>query len=124
MKIRCLFCVLIFLTGGLNAQVKVQNLLTENLSNPIGLNVQQPRFSWQLSSEKRNVMQTAYELKVSTTSGGSDVWNSGKVTSDQSVYVPYSGQALQSGTKYYWQVRVWDNTGKASGWSAPAFWQT
>ena len=66
------------------AQVKVQNLLTENLTNPIGLDVPQPRFSWQLSGDQRNLLQTAYEIKLS--SGKKAVWTSGKVSSDQSVH--------------------------------------
>jgi len=48
------------------AQLKVQNLLIENLVNPIGIDVQQPRFSWQLSSPKRNTLQAAYEIKLSS----------------------------------------------------------
>src|SRR4030095_2832736 len=52
--------------------------------------------------------------------GGGDFWSSGKVNSDQSVHVPYGGQPLQTGKKYYWQVRVWDNKGKTSAWSEPA----
>jgi len=74
------------------AQVKIHQLLTENLSNPIVLDVQQPRFSWQLASEQRNVSQTAYDLKVSTDKG--QVWSSGKVSSNQSVQVLYAGAAL------------------------------
>jgi len=104
------------------AQVKIQHLLTENLTNPIGLDVQQPRFSWQLASDKRNVAQTAYELKVSADKG--QVWSSGKVSSSQSVQVPYAGAALQSNKKYTWELRVWDKNGKASPWSEPAFFQT
>jgi alpha-L-rhamnosidase len=101
------------------AQVKVQNLLTENRVNPIGLDVTQPRFTWQLVSDKRNTTQTAYEIKVS--SNNKDVWSSGKVNSDQSVQVPYNGTALQSDTKYSWQVHIWDNNGQKSEWSAPAY---
>ncbi len=56
---------LFFLTTTISAQVKVVNLLTENQTNPIGLDVQQPRFSWQLVSEQRNISQTAYEITVS-----------------------------------------------------------
>ncbi len=104
------------------AQVKIQHLLTENLINPIGLDVQQPRFSWQLLTDKRNVAQTAYEIVVATDKA--DVWKSDKVTSNQSVQVAYAGAALQSGKKYTWKVKVWDNTGKSSSWSAPAFFQT
>src|SRR5665647_2700649 len=79
------------------AQVKVQNLLTENLINPIGLDVHQPRFTWRLASNKRNITQTAYEIKVNATSkSNSAIWSSGKVLSDQSVQVAYEGNPLQS----------------------------
>ena len=104
-----------------DAQVKLQNLLTENMRDPIGIDVQQPRFSWQLAGNQRNVMQTAYEVTVSE--GKNNVWKSGKVKSDQSVHVLYSGKALQAGKKYTWQVRVWDNNAKASPWSETASFQ-
>lgn len=105
----------------LSAQVKIQNLLTENLSDPIGIESQQPRFSWQLLSDQRNVLQTAYEIKVS--SGKKNAWSSGKILSGESVQVAYKGNQLQSGTKYNWQVRVWDNKRKVSAWSKPAIFQ-
>lgn len=104
------------------AQVKVQNLLTENRTNPIGIDVQQPRFTWQLVSDKRNTVQSAYAIQV--LSGKSVVWNSGTVEGSQSVQVAYGGPALQSNIKYSWKVRVWDNDGQPSEWSAPAFFQT
>ena len=103
------------------AQVVVKNLLTENLTNPIGLDEKLPRFSWQLSSDMRNSSQNAYEIKVSA--GKTAVWNSGKIVTSQSVHVPYAGTALQSGKKYSWQVRVWDNTDKLSAWSEVASFQ-
>jgi alpha-L-rhamnosidase len=103
------------------AQSKVGNLLVENLENPVGLDVPQPRFSWQLSSDKRNVQQIAYEIKV--VDGKTVAWSSGRQESDASVQVPYGGTALKSGKKYTWQVRVWDNSGKVSLWSSPANFQ-
>ncbi|MCF3110454.1 glycoside hydrolase family 78 protein [Niabella sp. CC-SYL272] len=103
------------------AQSEVKNLRTENRVDPLGLDVLQPRFSWQLESGKRNVMQTAYEIRVVTNK--SNVWSSGKVLSDSSVHVTYKGAALKSGEKYQWQVRVWDNSGKASAWSRTAGFQ-
>ena len=126
-KIICVFFAI--LAGGTcAAQVKVQHLLTEDQVDPIGIDARVPRFSWKLDAgDKRDVMQTAYEIKVSTykvlKKGKHEVWNTGKVMSDQSVYVPYKGETLLPGQKYYWQVRVWDNPGKASEWSAPASWQ-
>jgi len=104
------------------AQVRVTNLLCENLVNPIGIDAAQPRFSWQLTSDKRNVMQTAYEIKV--TSGKSTIWSSSKISSDSSAHVYYKGASLQPGTKYLWQVRVSDNSGKGSEWSEPASFHT
>lgn len=103
------------------AQVKVDNLLTENLTDPIGIDILQPRFSWQLSGSQRGLQQSAYEIKV--TSGKKTVWATGKQASDQSVHVLYKGVALQAGEKYDWQVRVWDSKGKVSAWSKPSFFQ-
>lgn len=123
-------CFLLFqlLTTRLFAQVSVQQLLTENRTNPVGLDVTIPRLSWQLVTTKRNVLQTAYEIRVSTDAASvakGTSWQSGRVASEQSVHVPYGGAALQPSQRYYWQVRVWDNTSpKPSAWSAPAFWQT
>jgi len=106
-------------------QVVVKNPLTENQKNPLGVDVK-PRFSWQLVSAKRNVMQAAYEIRVSDTQASltkATMWSSGKVNADQSIFVAYGGKPLQSGKKYFWQVRVWDTTGKTSPWSEPSFWQ-
>ena len=104
------------------SQLTVSHLLCENLVNPIGIGETHPRFSWQLSSDKRNLMQTAYELKVSA--GKKTIWNTGKVNSDQSVFVPYNGEELKTGNRYTWQLRVWDNKGRTSSWSDPATFQT
>jgi alpha-L-rhamnosidase len=125
MKKSLLLPTLLLLTSTLCAQVLVKNPLTENLKNPLGVDVN-PRFSWQLTSDKRNVMQIAYEIRVSDSQANlakANVWSSGKVKSDQSLFVEYKGVPLQSGKKYFWQVRVWDQSGKASPWSEPAFWQ-
>lgn len=109
------------------SQVSVKNLLCEHMVNPIGLDVARPRFSWQLESAKRNTMQSAYEIRVGSNSslsqGKNIIWNSGKLASSQSVYLPYGGPGMKSGNRYYWQVRAWDNTGKASAWSQPAYWE-
>jgi alpha-L-rhamnosidase len=110
------------------AQSKVVDTKVENLTNPIGIDIAKPVFSWKLQSDKRNVMQAAYEIKVATDastlgSGKNLLWTSGKVDSDKSLYVPYAGPGLTSGEKYFWQVRVWDNSGKASAWSSPSSWQ-
>lgn len=103
------------------AQVNVGHLLVENLINPIGIDNTTPRFSWKLYSNTKNTLQTAYEIRVLHEK--KNIWNTGKQASDQSVLVAYSGPALELNKRYTWQVRVWDNHGKVSSWSAPATWQ-
>jgi len=105
-----------------SSQTSVQNLLTENKKDPAGLGVMSPRFSWQLASDKRNTVQTAYEIKL-IADDKTKSWNSGKINSDQSVQVAYTGPALVSNAKYQWQVRVWDQTNTASAWSTAANFQ-
>ncbi|OOQ60847.1 alpha-L-rhamnosidase [Mucilaginibacter pedocola] len=107
------------------AQVSVSKILVENRSNPIGLDMPVPRFTWELASPVRNVTQSAYQVRVSTHADFRKlVWDSKKVASDSSVHIGYKGKALASHTKYYWQVRVWDNNKKASAWSEVGYWIT
>ena len=73
-------------------------------------------------------MQTAYEIRVGENASDLSknknlLWNTGKIVTDQSLHVVYKGAELLSAKKYHWQVRVWDNHGKISAWSEPAFWQ-
>ncbi|MDX9748597.1 MAG: family 78 glycoside hydrolase catalytic domain [Paludibacter sp.] len=99
--------------------IEVHNLQVELLSNPIAIDVQQPRLSWQLTGLTENLYQSAYQILVSSSeennlSDEKDLyWNSGKVISDNSVLIPYEGPLLESGKTYYWTVKVWTNKGKA-----------
>lgn len=111
------------------AKNQVVKLVTEYHENPIGIDVKKPRFSWQILSNESNVTQTAYEIRVANsptefTKKSTLLWSTGKVESDQSVNIEYEGQALKSMQRAYWQVRVWDDNGKATAWSEPAFWET
>lgn len=122
------FCGLIAATPAFAQKLQVNKLVCENRINPVGIGIGKPQLGWQLSSNKRNVMQSAYEIRVASTAElltkkSGIVWGSNKVSSGQSVHVPYSGGALKSGQKYYWQVKVWDNLGNESDWSTPASWQ-
>src|SRR4029077_14561900 len=102
---------------------------TEYKEDPLGIDARPPRLSWQLRSDARGATQTAYQVRVAPTvlalrSGRATVWDSGKVVSDQSIQRPYGGPPLLSARRCYWQVRVWDASGRPSAWSAPAFWET
>ncbi|MDF2439863.1 MAG: alpha-L-rhamnosidase, partial [Abditibacteriota bacterium] len=94
-------------------------LKTESLVNPLGLDARQPRLSWQLKAQRRGTRQGAYQILVSSTHGNlmrgrGDLWNSGKVLTEQSNHVLYRGKALPSGARAYWKVRVWDSAGRLS----------
>ncbi|MGH7992930.1 MAG: hypothetical protein ACREDQ_05400, partial [Limisphaerales bacterium] len=105
----------------------VSELLCEHLENPLGIDATQPRLAWILKSGERDQKQTAYQILVASSAArlkanAGDLWNSGKVDSDQSIEVPYAGKALVSNEQCFWKVRVWDKDEKASAWSGPAEW--
>jgi alpha-L-rhamnosidase len=104
----------------------IKDLTIEHKKNPIGIDVLQPRFSWKVEGSGRNLMQTTYTIRVATDekfSSGKIVWQSGKVQSDQSILIPYSGPTLMSGQRYFWQVKISDNKKNESKWSETAFWE-
>ncbi len=106
----------------------VKDLMCEGQESPLGIDREQPRFQWKISDARRGAAQTAYRLLVASdpallAAGRGDLWDSGKVESDQSVHVEYRGKPLESGAFYCWKVKIWDQGGEESGWSEPAFWE-
>ncbi|NCU02460.1 MAG: family 78 glycoside hydrolase catalytic domain [Chitinophagaceae bacterium] len=125
-----ILAILVFLVSiqQLTAQVTVTNLRCEMLVNPLGIDVKQPRLSWQLQSNLRNVVQTSYQILVSSTAQNlqqnkGDVWNSGTISSNQSLHIQYNGADLKPGKTYYWKVLVQTNKGKAAA-TQTAFFST
>lgn len=102
----------LILPFSLLSQVSIQSISVENQSNPKGIGVASPRFSWKLSSATRNESQSAYAIQVYQ--GKKQVWNSGKVNSSSSIFIPYAGDALLSNATYSAKVQVWNAQGKAS----------
>jgi alpha-L-rhamnosidase len=105
----------------------VGDLRCENLENPLGIDITQPRLSWKLHSTERNEMQTAYQILVASSEkdlaeNKGTLWDSGKISSDQSIQIPYAGQSLAARAECFWKIRVWDRAGKVSDWSKPASW--
>ncbi|OIB03705.1 alpha-L-rhamnosidase [Paenibacillus sp. LC231] len=108
----------------------IQKPLVHGLENPLGLDVSSPRFSWLLESDRRGESCAAYRVRVwvSLSAEGLSnrdedlVWDSGR-RSGQSLSLLYDGPPLQSNTRYWWRVTVWDRQGKESE-SVPAYWET
>lgn len=104
------------------ASVRPAALRCDFRTNPQGIDDRHPRLSWilePLDPSARGLNQSAYQVVASA---GAELWNSGKVTSDQSVQVVYAGKPLTSRMQVTWKVRVWDQDGKISEWSQPAHW--
>ncbi|HDR51846.1 MAG TPA: alpha-rhamnosidase, partial [Mariniphaga anaerophila] len=127
-----LFLPVLFFLGLLNfhvsAQVKVTNLKSEHLQNPIGIDETHPRFTWQLESEKLGSFQKAFQLVVGTEKaevafGNGNVWESGTVHSSV-IPAVYNGPELQPFSRYFWSVRVQDETDNWTDWSPVAFFET
>lgn len=119
----CLF-PLLFASG----KIMPTDLKTEWKVNPPGVDVMQPGFSWLLTGSGRGLKQTGYQVIVASSEArleadNGDVWNSGRVMSDEQINIIYKGSELKSGTRYYWKVKVWDGNNSPSGWSRIAWWE-
>lgn len=109
-----------------SAPLPPTNLRCEYLSNPVGIDVRDPRFFWVLEHQERSQKQTAFEIIVSTepTCDKGDMWDSGKVASEESTHIVYGGKILESDKTYYWKVRYWDKDDTPSPWSNVARFDT
>ena len=109
------------------ALVAVKELRCEYLDNPLGIDVTEPRLSWIITSQQRGQKQKAYRILVADSqdrlkANEGNVWDSGKVESEQNLHVVYEGKPLQSARRYSWKVRIWDQNDEASPWSESACW--
>jgi alpha-L-rhamnosidase len=120
--------IVLLLLGSVGlADVQVGRLRCEYLLDPLGIDVARPRLSWTLQSPERGQRQTAYQVLVASSpellaQDKGDLWDSGKITSDQSLHVEYAGSPLASWQACWWKVRTWDKDGKPSAFSEPARW--
>ena len=108
--------------------LQVAGLRVEGLVNPVGLDVAKPHLSWQLISSRRNVRQSAYRLVVGSSAaevaaGRGDLWDTGRVASDQSLDIVYEGRPLPSRQRCWWTVQVWDEAGRSAPLPAPSSWE-
>ena len=104
--------------------MNVLRLRCEYQTNPLGIDGDRPRLSWQLASARRGTRQTAYRVCVAARKNGpADLWDSGKIKSDQSVHVVYAGQKLKPGQRAWWRVTVWDEAGKPATSTETAWWE-
>lgn len=119
-QIKFLFILLLSSYSLFGGDIHVINLKVEYIETPLGIDVEHPRFNWQMYSANniKGCSQTGYHVIV--TNGSKEiVWDSGKIKSDISLNIKYNGKPLVATTRYHWMVQVWDQHNKkhtASSW--------
>ena len=109
------------------AKTTVADLRCDYAVNPLGVDPANPRLFWKMESSVRGQRQTAYQILAASSEkylaqDNSDLWDSGKVDSDETIQIQYAGKELESSRQVFWKVRVWDKDGTVSAWSKPATW--
>lgn len=122
-KIALLFLLLASVLS--TSAIEVADLRIETLTNPEAIRTTTPRLSWKIKADKseRNVEQTQFHIQAASSleklnSNTPDLWNE-KITSSESILIPYAGKALFSRDKVFWRVKVYTE-GKESEWSKAA----
>ena len=105
----------------------IDYLRCEYKIDPLGIDQTKPRLSWIVTSSQRGQKQTAYQVLAASSqekldANNGDLWDTKKVSSDETACVVYEGKPLRSQMQCFWKVRIWDKDGRPSGWSAPASW--
>ena len=117
----------IFLATVCPAATVTEDLRCEYLANPAGIDATVPRLSWIITSHRRAEMQTAYQVLVASSpellsESKGDLWDSGKVLSNESAQISYGGSPLLSRETCFWKVRTWDRDDQPGEWSDAASW--
>ncbi|XP_054154618.1 alpha-L-rhamnosidase-like [Oppia nitens] len=111
--------------------ISVSDLKVEYLVNPLAVDIPGPRLQWLLQAidhRKHNLWQSAYQILVATDTetllqkNTGNLWDSGKVVSNQSNHIEYKGRPLSAGQLAYWMVKVWDQDSRESNYSTIAYW--
>ena len=98
------------------SSLRAERLHCEGLLEPQGIDTARPRLSWELGAVQPDTFalkQSAYQILVASSlqklaADQGDLWDSGKIVSDETIHVPYAGTALGSRQVCHWKVRVWD----------------
>ncbi|MBN2616282.1 MAG: family 78 glycoside hydrolase catalytic domain, partial [Bacteroidales bacterium] len=120
--------VMLFSCSPQSVDFAPENLKSEYLENPIGIDTKNPRFTWQLQTDEPGVSQQAYQVVVGTDSlavmdGMGEAWYSADIQSE-TIPAKYAGEELLPFTKYFWKVKVQLQNGSWTAYSKVASFET
>ena len=103
--------------------VRAVELRCEALTEPLFVGERKPHLSFVLEPSDpaaRGQLMSAWQVRAGHQPGGSELWDSGRVSSSDPTAVEWNGRDLTSGLEVHWAVRVWDEKGFVGPWSEPA----
>lgn len=121
------FSALFLISCSSHTDMRPVHLRTEYMIDPV-IDIRHPRLSWELLSDVRGQVQTAYQILVASSPAllseeKADMWNTGKVYSNQTNQIVYKGKPLFSRDICFWKIRSWDKNGEPGPWSKVVSWE-
>ncbi len=113
---------------GAESPAEATYLRCEYRVDPLGIDVLQPRLSWEMHDARRGAAQTAYQVLVATTpeklaADQGDLWDSGRVASDAVGADRLCRQSRwRRGRDATGRSASGTPTAKPTAFSKPAFW--
>jgi len=95
----------------------VEQIKCDHCVKPFGVDDGDPVLSWTLQSNERESGLTACEIVAASSEsslalGAGDLWDSGRIVSDDSTQIRYARRRLGSSQKIFWKIRGWDEAEK------------
>ncbi|ADW71166.1 alpha-L-rhamnosidase [Granulicella tundricola] len=120
--------ILLLISGAARVSALPVGLRVDSRVNPLGVDTAIPSLSWRSDDTQKNWTQSAFRIEVASNlsllkANMPDVWDSGRVASNESVAIPYKGPTLMATKRYYWRVRTWDRAGKEQTSAELAWWE-
>ncbi len=125
----CLEALVLVLVGVPRASAGPVDLRVDSRVNPLGIDAAKPKLSWRSDDTAKDWKQAAYRIEVASDpsklgQNKPDVWDSGRVSSNESIGIAYEGPEMVAGKRYFWRVRTWDASGKQETSTESAWWET
>ncbi len=128
-RMLCTQALLLIMATGLRLSAEPVSLRVDSRVDPLGIDTPNPSLSWRSDDTAKNWTQAAYRIEVASdpsllAASKPDIWDSGRIASNESIGIAYKGPSLTGGERYFWRVRTWDAAGKQELSTEAAWWET